>query len=137
MTTTFFPRTRLRAGELNELAERAESAHLGGASYLAADNGFEQVARNPRRDERPAAPGAGPKVFLCRTGEMVASAAGNYVTAGSYLSGRVRGATGAIDESDWVDTLLFHCGNGRSGVVEESDLCIGIQAGVETLFCLE
>lgn len=41
--------TRPRAADLNRLAESAGSAHLGSAGFLAADNGSEQVPRNPRR----------------------------------------------------------------------------------------
>ena len=37
------------AAEMNALLQAADSAHLGAAGFLAADNGFEQVVRNPRR----------------------------------------------------------------------------------------
>lgn len=67
--TTFSPRTRLRASDLNDLSGRAESAHIAGGGFLASDNGFEQVVRNPRRN--PPVPGAAPAP---RTDTAVANA---------------------------------------------------------------
>jgi hypothetical protein len=45
----FFPGQIPSAEEMNALSQAADSAHLGAAGFLAADNGFEQVPRNPRR----------------------------------------------------------------------------------------
>lgn len=45
----FFPGQIPSAAEMNALLQAADSAHLGAAGFLAADNGFEQVVRNPRR----------------------------------------------------------------------------------------
>lgn len=45
----FFPGQIPSAEEMNALSQAADSAHLGVAGFLAADNGFEQVPRNPRR----------------------------------------------------------------------------------------
>lgn len=53
----FFPRSRLRAADLNDVVDRADSAHIAGGGYLAFDNGFEQSVRNPRRGAIPAARG--------------------------------------------------------------------------------
>lgn len=55
----FFPRSRLRAADLNDVVDRADSAHIAGGGYLAFDNGFEQSVRNPRRGAIPAARSAG------------------------------------------------------------------------------
>lgn len=49
MDGSFQRGTRVHAADLNRLAESASSAHLGSAGFLAVDNGFEQVPRNPRR----------------------------------------------------------------------------------------
>lgn len=45
----FFPGQIPSAEEMNALSQAADSAHLGVAGFLAADNGFELVSRNPRR----------------------------------------------------------------------------------------
>ncbi len=59
MSDEFLPGRHLGAGALNRLAKTADSAHLGFAGFLASDNGFEQVARNPRR---PPGGSAGPRL---------------------------------------------------------------------------
>ena len=55
---SFFPGQIPSADEMNALSGAADSAHIGAAGFLAADNGFEHVVRNPRRN--PPAPGAAP-----------------------------------------------------------------------------
>lgn len=72
MTPAFLPGHRVRSGDLNDLAQVADSAHLGGAGFLSADNGAEQVVRNPRRFPTGASAGRGdivPAVVLgCTAG---------------------------------------------------------------------
>ncbi|MBR1608000.1 MAG: hypothetical protein IJ678_00115 [Kiritimatiellae bacterium] len=46
---SFLPGQTVGASDLAALARAAESAHLGRAGFLAADNGSEVVLRNPRR----------------------------------------------------------------------------------------
>lgn len=57
----FFPRSRLRAADLNDVVDRADSAHIAGGGFLAVDNGFEQSVRDPRRLPPPGARPAAPK----------------------------------------------------------------------------
>lgn len=59
--------TRLRAGQLNALAGRADAAHLGAAGFLAQENGREQVARSPHRLHAPVRRERAPELFDIRT----------------------------------------------------------------------
>lgn len=128
MSDEFIPGQQLGAGALNRLSKTADSAHLGFAGFLANDNGFEQVARNPRRTTPPSkSADVRVRPFACRIGRDTADGAEDgaqalfcYLPPETAGAVRFRGAVVPTDQS--------------LGTAQEPWVRLGPAAGFDALY---
>lgn len=117
----FLPGRKITASDLSDLAMKVNGAHIGAAGFLVAENGQEQVVRNPRRQvprmSAAASAAAYPRPVLVKVGGKVSGGGVGY------------GATEVLDmdykATGIKDCTFFTLEASDIGAIPAGTMCVG------------